>query len=288
MPRVGYLDNVPTLPVVRTLRLESQLPDIVLNPSVVAFQGRLVVVIRHTTGDPALGVLTPTKNYLGEIVDWSLVGASELSDSEAVASLGYRPLYGFEDLRLFVHEGRLLALAATAKKQDVGFARATMCLLDVEGGNLKNPRLLQSPRYERNWIPAVGEAGWRLIYSVAPLIVLGPEAQVPGEAPAGAYLRGSSQAVHYRDGYLAVVHEVAGNHEQVRKIEYTHRFVMFNNDLTQVTKVGKPFCFQKRGIEFCAGLAVWKDQLVISYGVDDRRAYVAEVTNDIVHNYLWG
>jgi hypothetical protein len=289
MPRVGFLDGVEQLPVVRTLRLESQLPDIVTNPSVAVFQDRLLVSIRHITGDPALGVLTPTVNFLGEIGDdFTLTNVQRLNDSEASQSLGYKPLYGFEDLRLFVHEGKLLALAATAKGQSVGFARATMCLLDVEGGGLKNPRLLQSPRYERNWIP-VCDQGLRLIYSVAPLIVMGPEANVPAAAPPGAVLRGSSQAVRWGDGYLAVVHEVAGDHKHARKIEYTHRFVLFSQDLTAV-KIGRPFCFQKRGIEFCAGLAIWNDRdqarIMISYGVDDRRAYVSEVADDVVASML--
>jgi hypothetical protein len=291
MPRVGYLDDVEPIQVVRTLRLESQLPDIVLNPSVCVFQGRLMIMIRHVTGDPALGVLTPTENYLGELsADWGLVEVRKLNDQEAVQSLGYRPLYGFEDLRLFVHEGKLLALAATAKGQAVGYARATMCLLDVEGGALKNPRLLQSPRYERNWIPVVTESGLRLIYSISPLVVLSPGVSVPSEAPAGAQLRGSSQAVRWGDGYIAVVHETAGDHKQSRKIEYTHRFVTFSEDLTRVTRIGRPFCFQKRGIEFCAGLTVWPDRgtdrLLISYGVDDKRAYVSEVSDDVVTSLL--
>ena len=290
MPRVGFLDGVESLPVVRTLRLESQLPDIVLNPSVAVFQDRLMVLVRHLTGDPALGVLVPTKNYLGEIgSDFTLKNVTPLDDSSAVASLGYRPLYGFEDLRIFVVEGRLMALAATARGQSVGYARATMCLLDLSEGSLRNPRLFQSPRYERNWIPIVDGAGFRLIYSVAPLIVMGSEAHVPAEAPPGAVLRGSSQAVRWGDGYLAVVHEVAGDHKHARKIEYTHRFVLFSQDLTTV-KIGRPFCFQKRGIEFCAGLAIWNDQgqdrIMISYGVEDRRAYVSEVADDVVASML--
>ena len=146
MPRVGFLDGVESLPVVRTLRLESQLPDIVLNPSVAVFQDRLMVLVRHLTGDPALGVLVPTKNYLGEIgSDFTLKNVTPLDDSSAVAGLGYRPLYGFEDLRIFVVEGRLMALAATARGQSVGYARATMCLLDLSEGSLRNPRLSTVP-----------------------------------------------------------------------------------------------------------------------------------------------
>src|ERR1700678_228713 len=84
MPRVGFLDGVEPLPVVRTLRLESQLPDIVTNPSVAVFQDRLMVSIRHITGDPALGVLTPTVNFLGEIGDdFTLTNVQRLNDSEA-------------------------------------------------------------------------------------------------------------------------------------------------------------------------------------------------------------
>ena len=55
-----------------------------------------------------------------------------------------------------------------------------------------------------------------------------------------------------------------------------------------VSRVSRPFFFNKKGIEFAAGLAWHPDgtRLLISYGVDEAEAWIATVIADEVRAVL--
>jgi SAM-dependent methyltransferase len=57
---------------------------------------------------------------------------------------------------------------------------------------------------------------------------------------------------------------------------YTHRWVWFDS-VWRLAKLSAPFFLQERGIEFAGGLAQRGDDLVISYGLWDREAWLATV-----------
>jgi hypothetical protein len=84
-------------------------------------------------------------------------------------------------------------------------------------------------------------------------------------------IRGGSPLLSYKDGWLAVVHQV---HEPA---QYIHRFAVFDYNLTQAW-LGEPFFFQRLGgIEFCAGLVEHEGKYLISFGARDSHALVAIV-----------
>jgi hypothetical protein len=92
--------------------------------------------------------------------------------------------------------------------------------------------------------------------------------------------RGGSQVIAFDGGWLALVHEV-----RVRdgRRQYRHRFVWLD-EANSLRRVSRPFFFHKQGVEFAAGLAWHPDgkRLLVSYGVDDRESWIAEVdANDV-------
>src|SRR5262249_39270334 len=101
-------------------------------------------------------------------------------------------------------------------------------------------------------------------------------------------LSGSSQVIPFGDGYLAVLHTAHAMPGEPYKRYYHHRFVQYDRDF-RVEHLSLPFCFNDRTIEFCAGMCTHpsEDKLVLSYGVNDREAWLATVSVDEVESMLW-
>jgi len=92
-------------------------------------------------------------------------------------------------------------------------------------------------------------------------------------------LRGGSQVIRWRDGWLAVVHDVRPRDtKHGRMNEYRHRFVRWDDSLV-APWVSEPFRLgdDELGLEFCAGLAIGSsDTVVLSTGIADDRAELIE------------
>lgn len=267
-----------TKPLETVVSYQLDVPDGV-NPSVVVHDGRLLVNVR-----------TPTANVLGELIARKVLFQTKVEGP-------YQPsLREFNPVRLYSLAGSLGGVACWADYSTTGTLHAQAALLKltgtVEAGWVgEKPAVLPSTRYEKNWMPCVDGDKLRIVYSVDPLAVLDAPYTVTDTTPMGGTLRGSSQLVPYNDGWLAIVHQThllkdaAGGNLPV----YLHRFVTFDKGLTAAT-VGRPWHFQKKGIECVGGLAFWKDRFIISYGLDDthptRAAWIAGVSPETVTEML--
>ena len=88
-------------------------------------------------------------------------------------------------------------------------------------------------------------------------------------------LRGGSQVIPFGDRYLALVHEThLFNSEAGRKnATYRHRFVLWDRNFN-IVEVSDKFSFMDGQIEFCCGLAVLGEKLLITFGFQDNSAFV--------------
>jgi hypothetical protein len=95
-------------------------------------------------------------------------------------------------------------------------------------------------------------------------------------------MRGGSQGLAVDEGYLFVGHQVfyAGN---LRR--YAHRFISVGPTLAP-TGISPPFSFVGAPIEFCAGIAWRGNNIVLSFGINDARAALAEISLDAVVELL--
>jgi hypothetical protein len=128
-------------------------------------------------------------------------------------------------------------------------------------------------------MPFVRDDELYFVYACSPFTVLrfepaggtvtAVEQSVTADVLAG--LRGGSQGVPVPGGYLFVVHEA---HDRAGRRSYSHRFLFVNAEL-QATGISPPFSFAHDGIEFCAGAARLGDDLVMSFGLNDRVAAIA-------------
>lgn len=100
-------------------------------------------------------------------------------------------------------------------------------------------------------------------------------------------MRGGSQIIRYKDGYLTLIHETElYNSEQGRKdATYRHRFVYWDKDF-KFQKFSKLFSFLNMKIEFCCGLAECKDNFLITFGAQDNAAYILKVSKSVVEDFI--
>jgi hypothetical protein len=96
-------------------------------------------------------------------------------------------------------------------------------------------------------------------------------------AVAAEQFRGSSQAIEFDGGLIALVHDVLQGPSENQQ-EYHHRFVWFD-ETGLLRSMSRPFYFRKRGIELATGLGWHPDgkRLLISYGVNEGEAWLATV-----------
>src|SRR5439155_21510875 len=113
----------------------------------------------------------------------------------------------------------------------------------------------EGPRlHEKNWMPQIVGGRVQFVYRCDPTRVVDEDARTIVEttpAIAAEQFSGGSQAIAFDDGWLALVHEME---ERDGGRYYRHRFVWF--DRANVLRgVSQAFYFNRKGIEFAAGLA---------------------------------
>jgi hypothetical protein len=188
------------------------------------------------------------------------------------------PVEGFEDARLFWHDGWNFS-ATVRDRNRRGICQQAVCSL--EGARAHHLRILSPAhdRHEKNWMPIEGSSvGGQPVwmYSCYPTVHIwrDPPGTLRGWHIQAPYIarsfRGGSQVIQTDGGDLCIIHEsvdFAGIPHRV----YQHRFLTFGYD-DRIDAISRPFCFERRGVEFAAGMAIRGDDLLISYGVHDAKA----------------
>lgn len=265
------------------------------NPTVWLAPDGLRVIIRVLHG-------MKTTNYAARVNDaWLLEEATVVRQAPYDAQI--------EDLRVFNRPDGLWAIAAVHDgRQPPVSIRQAILALDDDGGAITRVHVQPSNRHEKNWMPCVMPDGSvRVVYSTEPLIVLDMdlafnEVRTLPRADAiphiNGYVRGGSQLIPWKDGYLAIVHRVyrrlavPENFNPLLSgfwaapspgpaVTYQHHFAFFDHWLEKVT-VGAPWHFRGPGVEFCNGLARVGDHWVAAFGVADKEAWLVEFGDDVV------
>ncbi len=232
-----------------------------------------------------------TKNVMLDFVgsDMRVKRARHMTEYARVTNLPRNkfPAHGFEDCRLFEdpgEDGGLRCIATVCDLNDwthlqpYDQCKREMALLTLdELCQICSVHVIRGPwsaHHQKNWMPIEG-LPTKFVYDIERSMVIDISDDVPPPgidwAPKGR-LRGGSQVIRIGDrGYLCVVHDVthSGNART-----YLHRFAFLSPEL-ELKSLSDLFYFEKRGIEFCAGLAVEGGRLIASYSVDDHNASLA-------------
>lgn len=216
-----------------------------------------------------------TRNFMAELSDdLDIKRIVPMKDLDETPRSNHR-VHGFEDCRLFGHDGKLFCMSTVSDFSESGTPQIALLTLDddysiVRAHPLRGP---WSNLCQKNWVPLVRDGKVFIIYSTSPtaVFVLGEDDQIDtnGATDFGhGRLRGGSQAIRVPDGWLFLVHDVIWMPSRL----YLHRFVLMSDDF-KISKMSDHFYFQNRGIEYCCGLAYDGKKLVASYSVNESAAY---------------
>lgn len=202
--------------------------------------------------------------------------------------------YGIEDLRLFNWNGALWAMAAGISAHSPDSLSAAQILIRLDQYRVAEFFEFSSPtgaQMEKNWIPLVKEDKLFLLYSIDPMVVYefadGALALVRG-SPAEVKtfdIRGGTPLLPWGGYYIGLVH--APNRASNGRGHYTHNFIVLD-DKFDVVEISRPFFLQRKGIEFACGIIQYGDDLLISYGVSDRRAAFCVLPADKIGQWVVG
>ena len=270
------------------------------NPTIAAEENRLLAIVRssnyriengrYVMPQEDAGVIK-TENILVEI---GTPGQKTLVPP-AYETNGY-PVSGLEDCRLR-RTAAGWSVSATVRDAEGwdGRCRIGTADLDIDEGRLHGLRVLDwegLAEHEKNWMPW-GD-GW--LYACGHgghTVTIDAEADMPGvyevrqrgpAPPLAAGFRGGGQVVPFRDGWLAIVHEVA--HLDTGRRAYEHRFVWWDETLTLRRWSPLFFFMEKQSIEFAAGLATIDDTVFVSFGVNDAEAWLCRMKGGDVWDLL--
>ena len=223
-----------------------------------------------------------TRNYLVDLDPSSLVVNAVRPLTMVPGGDAYSgPVVGVEDARLIQLNDRWMVSATVRDRNDQW--RCEMALVDVEGDDLRaSVRVLPAlfgEEHEKNWMPFKHEGQLHFLYSLGPTIVLRCDDDTAELSTVARHtaphwasnLRGGSQGLPTAHGYLFVAHEV---HWRAGQRDYLHRLVHLDAEW-QIDAASPAFRFLAPGIEFCAGIAQIGDDVVLSFGSEDRAAYLA-------------
>lgn len=219
-----------------------------------------------------------TRSFLLNLSD-ALVPKSDI-EIETSPRAEYPLVRGWEDMRLYSVDDQLHVSANVREANADGWCEQHrgQLFLDSLRCRVVNERYMPGPTaersHEKNWMPMPnGDFVYKIGHVVDKIGVTVAVTPVPFES---SEMRGGSQLITFRGGYLALIHEATADASGRRA--YLHRFVFFDADARPL-RVSLPFWFQDRQIEFAAGLCWHPDgrRLVMSYGVRDCEAWLATV-----------
>jgi hypothetical protein len=274
------------------------------NPSIAAApEGGFRMIVRHANYHYEAGCYSSldgsstiiTDNVMMQLddelrVEWT----APIDDSHARVVPPLFPVHGLEDMRLFHHNGRWWASATSREHRSDGLCEIVVVGFGDadEAATVTTSRRLTSPRpgrHEKNWVPVVIEpiepgASMTLLWSTDPasplvvdevldVVVLDQALPVCID---DSEARGGSQVVAVAGGWLTVVHRAVADGS--RRV-YEHRFIWFGSEF-DVRARSPWFVFAVEGIEFCAGLAAVDERVVLSFGFEDREAWLATISWD--------
>jgi predicted GH43/DUF377 family glycosyl hydrolase len=295
------------------------------NPSVAFYKDRMIVNIRHVGYNlyhsehgqkfpswhgpliylhPEDDLTLRTENYIGELNPETLEETRGFI--KANMFLNKKPVWtfiGLEDGRL-INWGNKLGLCGVRRdtKQD-GEGRMEISFFEYK--NLMEQTRIRieppKPTYcEKNWMP-IEDMPYHFVKWTNPTEVVSVEFNKDGKT-AQAHtvsttvnnnisfprdIRGGSQVIRYKGGYIALTHEVElwFHENDTKDAQYYHRFIVWDENFN-VIDASEAFKFMDARVEFCAGMARKDNDFYITFGFQDNAAFILKTTEDVISNFI--
>ena len=266
---------------------------------------------RYTLGDQYLDYIKPdndnfirTTNYICELTDELNVKSCFKVDTD---KLDKEPLWkyaGLEDPRLVKWDDRVFLVGVRRDDNVNGQGRIELSEIKLNEGSVVEIRRDKIPLpydygsdsyCEKNWMPILSEP-YRFVKWTNPteIIVWHPEHNgkteqvfcLPQNESIPQTFRGGSQVIKIGERFLTIIHEVT--HDEIDgkfTMFYEQRFVEWDRQWN-ITRVSKRFKMLGAGIEFVSGMAIYGDNILISFGFQDCISFILSVPFDLIENFL--
>ena len=293
-----------------------------MNPSIfVDDEGDILVNLRHVNytlyhaeGEQKfpsrwgpLGYLHPekdqrlvTENYLCRL-DKDLA-ISEFTKVEMLEL--HEPVWefvGLEDARLLQWDNEYCLIGVRRDTTDNGVGRMekTVIELDKKTWSAKETKRTRIPApapdnsyCEKNWVPILDRVD-HFIKWTSPVEVVKLDGKECSQIALKQGIvsnkdqRGGSQLIRWGNIYISITHEVDlyNNYLNQKDGLYRHRLCVWDDQLNLVG-LGDTFSFLDGKIEFCVGAAIYKDDLLISFGFQDNAAFVLRTPKGVVEDMI--
>jgi hypothetical protein len=251
--------------------------------------------------NPENDISLTTKNYFCELNnDLDIVQHNKVDTSK----LDVKPIWefiGLEDARLVKWNNKYYLSGVRRDTTTNGQGRMELSELEITDTEVKEISRFRIPApgddnsyCEKNWMPILDQpfhyVKWTNGTEVVKVDIENKTCKttvLKNWIPASKDLRGGSQVIPYKDGYLTLNHETdLYKSEAGRKdATYRHRFTYWDKDWN-IQKFSNVFSFLEAKIEFACGMAKYKDDYLISFGFQDNAAYILRVPEKVLEEFV--
>jgi hypothetical protein len=248
----------------------------------------------HRDNDLALR----TNNYLCEL-DPSTLEIIKWKRVEFLPSETKWNFVGLEDARLVHWGGDSLYLCGVRRDTNTkGSGRMELSEVDPETCKEISRFRIESPDEqnsycEKNWMP-IEDRQYHFIRWTNPLeVVKGSEIVVTGKFIHGFphEIRGGTPLIVWSDTeYISIVHEckfTPKNHLGHKDSVYLHRFIVWDRQTFQVKRITQTFDFMTGLVEFCIGMVIVDDSVIITFGFYDNICYAIKESKKCIEELIW-
>ena len=302
---VYYIDNITNMMPSTVLKKNEVFTEpkySPMNPSINLWRGSLWMVQRTVNY-----IITPPGNYDMQgfesinTINYLIKLNDDLSIAETYliknpVDFG-TPLWtlalGLEDARLLVRDDELYVVSTIRQLNEPGWCEMIYAkITDIRDGEcqLADWRMIHpqhGKQHEKNWMHVEYDDEIRFIYSTNPTRIINDKGETVSlhEIPICGDFRGSSHALKFEGGYLAIIHESVAMPDHTRR--YIHRFAWYNTD-GELKKLSDAFWLLDSAIQFVAGMCWSPDhkKLIASFGYKDRESWLAVFEPDEIKPLL--
>jgi hypothetical protein len=246
-----------------------------------------------------------TTNYLCKLDKNLEVEKSTVVDTSL---LDVEPLWefvGLEDARLVYWEDKYYLIGVRRDTTTSGQGRMEFSEIELDKENWtakevsrhRIPAPLNGNSYcEKNWVPVL-DMPFHLVKWTAPTELVQAYLENPPRCEqlfvregvsAPADQRGGSQIFRWGNYRVSITHEVYlfNNYLGRKDGIYRHRFCVWDDQWNLVGISPGPITFLDARVEFCAGAAVFGENLLVTFGFQDNAAYILDVPKQLVDKYV--
>ena len=259
---------------------------------------------------PENDITLTTTNYFCELNDDLTMKKVHKVDFTKLNQPPKWEFVGLEDCRVFRWEGKLYLCGVRRDTTTNGQGRMEMSEIELTDDGVKEVSRFRIPTpgsgtdvhfgsyCEKNWMPVI-DVPYHFIKWCSPVdlvkvdIVEKTTSSTLSKTtvPFQRDQRGGSQVIPFgNDGeHICVTHEVnLFNSENGKKdATYRHKILRFTKDW-EVAACSETFNFMNAEIEFCAGLAEYGNDYLITFGVTDNAAYILRCPKHIIEKMING